>query len=1158
MLVRVKGFLLFLFLLVAGASGAQVKCTLRHYSANEGLSDNRILCGIRDREGFMWFGTWVGLCRFDGNGFKAYQSLPGDHSSLKNNRINALMEDAEGYLWLIADDEQVYRFDKQREEFAALTELSPLKELKAARVGGYQSAGNREIWLQASNGLYLLRVLPGGAVRVSRYAAGEAASFSLPSATIDLVSIPDSAHVWVGTRGGLVLLEKRNGMFRRSPKYKELAGQRFTTASSGRELQCFGTEQGDLVLFNPKTGGISSYKISGERLQALRVSGRTGAIYATTASGDLLTVSFPGGALKKEVFRTGRPLYSLFEDSRGLLWIEPGDKGVYKYDPQKKAGRYFSYSHSFKGLEDKRDYRVLEDREGRVWVNMRADGFGYYDRQRDTLQFTYEDFQGIHPFHPTSSILFYDPSGILWLTSSLGGAQKYVLSRSHFRQDLLNKDDPAREENVVRGMMEDRKGRLWMGPRGARLYLPATGPVPPPLLEGPVPERVYTLLEDRQGTVWMGTKGQGLFRAQPADSGRTRYRLQQFAAGDGQGLSSNLIYTLLQDRKGRIWAGSFEKGLILVEPSPGGLRFKTTDNFFRGYPGGAYSRIRHLAEDTAGNIWIGTTGGLLVFNPDRAGQGGSGFALYRKEPGNGASLGDNDVQFIYRDSRGQMWVLTSSGGLNRAVGDPLRSLRFTNYSTRNGLRSNCLLSCTEDRKGNLWIAAQNGISRFSPRTHSFRNFDMYDGLSDISLSEASVLRRRNGEILFGTVTGYLSFDPEAVETEKVPGSIVLTDVLVNNRDLEPESGYAPARNINYIDKLVLEHYQNNISVFYTVLDYRYEDRVQYQFRLLGYDTAWQNNRRLRKATYTNLDPGTYAFEVRTVEKDFYKNIPLKRLTLVIRPPWWKTAWAYGGYAVLLAALLLVVKRIAVTLLRLRQGIAIERKMTELKMNFFTQVSHEIRTPLSLVINPLEETLKTETLSPKGVEYLDLVLRNARRMLRFFNQLLDLRKVQSGMAELHLQKVELIAFLKKEAEYFIRAAQQRGISIELLAEGTDLYASIDPEKMDIVLYNLLSNAMKFSPDGGCIFLILEKGLLPGEVYIRVKDEGPGVKEAQLKNIFTLYYEGGQAKNRAIKGTGIGLALAKELVELHGGHISAENAASQGLVVTITLPLGGPGA
>ena len=1159
MLVNIKRLFLVFILILNLDVFAQIKCVTKQYSTNDGLPDNRVLCSIKDREGFMWFGTWMGLCRFDGSNFKTYKSYPGDNSSLKNNRINALLEDRAGFLWLGADDGHVYRFDKQKEEFRALTELTSVPGLKDAGVKEIRTIDKRFFWLRTTSVLYLLEVFDNGAVKVTPFDCAVKSARSSEPRNIRFIGLVDSVTVIAGTDHGLAVIRKEKGKFVRSGIGNELDGLRLTSWSSNKEDICLGAANGEIALLNKATKSVKRFAVTKKGINAVCLSRFGRKLYCTTSGKEFFRINYTKGNFERTKISDDLYLLSIFEDSRGILWVEPDEKGVFRYDPVSDQGKlYFSKNLNDKTRErENRDFQVLEDSRGNIWINQKGAGFGYYYNGQKEIQTTYDDFETVRHFPDIPTILMYDPDGILWLTSTLGGVQKCVLSRSPFSQSFVPDPKLTKDENVIRGIMVDSHHRLWLGLRDGDLYVLQNGKVMPGLLEGEVPKRVYCIIEDKKGTVWLGTKGYGLFRAVPTNAERTHYKVQKYCVERENPLSipSNIIYSLLEDSKGRIWAGSFERGLILIQEKGNDLLFKTVDNYFFNYPRANKLRVRDLAEDKSGNIWIGTTGGLLILEVKNGMRQNARFFMFQKQPDNIKSLGDNDVQFIYRDKRGTMWVLTSSGGLNQAIGAPTGKLEFVNYSTQNGLRNDCVLSCLEDSKGNLWLALQNGISRFSPGTRQIRNFDMNDGLSAVSISEASCAGRPDGSILFGTVRGYLSFHPEQIVANKIEGRIALTGLQVNNETFISGSGKNAKRNVNYLDTLILDHHQNNISIFYSVLNFLADDKTQYEFRLSGYDKSWQNNRSVRRTTYTNLDPGRYDFEVRAHAPDIYKNLPVKNITIIINPPYWKTWWAYSIYFILLAFIALLIKQVAATMLRLRHDVAVERKMTELKLNFFTQASHEIRTPLSLVINPLEEVLKRERLSAKGTEYVSLVLRNAQRMLRFFNQLLDLRKVQSGMAELHIEMVDLIAFLRKEVEYFADAARQRNISIKILSEFKEINVPFDPEKMDIVVYNILSNAIKFSPDGSLIQIIIEQASDGKNICIKIKDQGCGVQPHELTSIFSLYYEGSMTEKRALKGTGIGLALAKELIELHKGEITAENGSTGGLVVCIKLPSSG---
>ncbi|MBD0298210.1 MAG: response regulator, partial [Flavisolibacter sp.] len=595
----------------------------------------------------------------------------------------------------------------------------------------------------------------------------------------------------------------------------------------------------------------------------------------------------------------------------------------------------------------------------------------------------------------------------------------------------------------------------------------------------------------------------------------------------------------------------------LVQQEKDSVKFIRTGNAFVNYPKGNFHKIRHMALDEAGNIWIGTTSGLLILDPNDQHSSVYKYISYSKIPGVKESLGNNDVQFIHRDLKNRMWLATSGGGFCQAIGNkPFRSLRFRNYTTKDGLPNDYVLSCAEDKQGNLWIATENGLSEFKPESGVFKNYDSYEGLPRAGFSEAAACRPlTNGTLVFGTTKGYLYFNPESISNNRIAANIVFTNLQINNEDAGPGANETVLKiDINYISELTLKYNQNIISIDYALLDHRAGNRQAFAYRLVGFDTMWHDDQQQRRATYTNLPPGHYVFEVKSLSADLYTNTPFRRLGITILPPPWKTWWAYLLYTVFIGVMLFFIRRYALAMIRLRNKIVVEQKLAALKLNFFTNVSHELRTPLTLIVNPLEQLALKEKLSPEGASYVDVARKNANRMVRFINQLLDLRKVQSDKATLQISRVEMVTFVKKISDHFTEAARSKRIKLDIASEQKELIAWVDAEKLDVVIYNLLGNAIKFTPEGKAIRIIIKALSEEQSFSIAVYDQGPGVPQEKLEEIFELFHEGEQSAGRELKGTGIGLALSKEFVNLHGGMIWAENNGDGGLTVTVKLKLG----
>lgn len=1159
--LRIHFSILLLFFIVKAT--AQPKCKIERYSTEDGLSHDAVTCMMKDRDGFMWFGTWDGINRFDGHNFISYKSSPGDQSQLKNDRIDQIVEDRSNHLWLRAYDKEIYRFDKKTEQFLPISPFINTTGKQKIDCSRIIAGENGSIWLVTfRNGLLFIPQTNLSSPRFISYKKGLKPGYQLPSNTINFFHQDHDHNIWIGTPDGACLLTKSaSGAYQSIPLEVNLAANlNFTTVNEDDHQLYFGTSQGYLIIYNKTSKKTICQKITSNTLNALILSKINGCIYGTTSAGELIKVNLNDNNITTSVFTRAGGLYSIYEDRGGKLWIEPKSQGVVRFDPYKRSFQYFSQKNDALYNNSGNHFKVLEDNSGLILINMKGGGFGYYNEAKAKVDYFYDDPDD--PNRQLSNIvtcLYYDTAGILWLSTDDRGIDKIIFQNTAFNQQQLVDQAPFKSDNEVRGILYDRKGRLWLGVKSGKLYIYQNNKriniqfinEPPGGLG-----LVYSMLQDRLGNIWLGTKASGLYKASPINTEETTYRLTNYQA-DKQGpnsLNSNEIYALQEDHEGRIWIGTFDEGLNLAVNDHNTVKFSHTGAAFKHYPKEAFRKIRNMALDREGNLWIGTTDGLLVVDPVSGHSPAYRYVSYRKIPGSKQSLGNNDIQFIYRDSKNTMWLATSGGGLDQAIGDdPFQYLTFKDYSTRDGLPNDYVLSCAEDNHRNLWIATQNGLSKFNIAKKQFRNYDSYDGLPKTGFSEASCIRTAGGDIVFGNIKGFLTFNPDRITNYRFKANMALTNLQINNEDIAPGDNDAVNYNIDYIKKLKLKYNQNIISIDYAVLDYRSSFKQAYAYRLTGFDTVWHNNKGQRRATYTNLPPGNYTFEVKSLSNDLYTKLPAKSLAITILPPPWRTWWAYLIYLLLAVIAIETIRRIALTMLKLRHRIAVEKRLSDLKLSFFTNVSHELRTPLTLILNPIEEIARKEELSKQGNEYINVVRKNANRMVRFINQLLDLRKVQSGKATLTITQTEMVAFIRNIGEYFTDIAREKRIELKISANTDELWAYIDADKIDIVIYNILANAFKFTPEGKTICIILNQFDADDYFRIEIIDQGIGVANDKLNDIFELYYEGDNRQGNHQKGTGIGLALSKEFIELHQGKIVAKNNPEGGLTIAIELKL-----
>lgn len=1156
--------LLAVFLFGTLTAYGQLKSDVVHYSTRDGLSHDGVLCITRDREGFMWFGTFDGLNRFDGHNFVVYKSRPGDNSNLQSNKIRNIVEDKAGYLWVQTFDYKLYRFNKKTETFIPVSD-GPYKSLfKDQVIINKIIPDNLDgVWLLTKGkGMFYVSNGTGGKPAITRYTQTGNGALTVPGINITVHVTAIEGNVWVGTEAGLSCLRRTGNTYKaikiNQAGSKGLLTLPYTCAAHTSSKLYFGTSEGKIVVYDIGSKQFSAVEIaSGVRLNDICIA-RNGIIYVSTTGRGLVKLN--AGDLRSPKFLSpGVTTYkSLYEDHYGNLWIEPELHGIVKYNPE--TGIYKTFNQKLDITALSRDYQVVTDASGVIWTSMKGGGFGYYDTATDDINYFYD--QPGSPDQQFSNVvtsLYVDRTGVLWMSAKDGGINKIISLNNKFifRQLALNPQN--RSANEVRAMMKDSKGRLWLCTKDGYVHVYQQNKEVSIFTNH---DRrigfVYTVMEDSQGNVWLGTKGNGLFKASPLTADRTLYTLQNYTNNkdDDHSLSSNMVYSVLEDHKGRIWVGTFGGGLDLFTHSGNKDGFKNPLNTFHHYPMPWAKAIRHLCEDNSGHIWIATSYGLLIFNPDENSGQDDHFKAYQKVPGDPGSLGNNGVQYLCKDQAGQMWVGTFGGGLNKAIvhNNDVDHVKFKAFTKADGLPNDVVLSITADDQQDLWVATAGGLSRFNIRQQSFKTYDSFDGLPDVGFSEAACFTAANGELYFGCTNGYLSFYPQTIVHNRAPVQMALTNLQLYYKTILPGAENSPLQNaINQTASLTLSHDQNVISIDYAVLDYRAPNKVSYAYKLENFDKTWHLVNDLRKATYTNIPPGSYTLRVKGTNDDLFSNTPEKTLQIVIRPPFYLTWIAYVIYVVLAVLALMLARNITITMIGLRNKVIIEQKLTEMKLSFFTNISHELRTPLTLISSPLEELSHSEKLSARGEEYFRIINRNVNRMIRFTNQLLDLRKVQNDKMQISASETNLTELAKETGACFESVAAEKNISL-LIETDNPVYAWVDEEKIEIIIYNLLSNAFKFSPPNTKIRLLIEDNPEDGIIELKVTDEGSGVPSDSLKDIFELYHEEHHGGENHLKGTGIGLALARGLALNHKGDLLARLNEGPGMTFILRLKAG----
>lgn len=1139
---------LFFILSLCVVTYGQVNCKISYYSGEDGLSHSNVTSILKDNDGFLWIGTWNGLNRYDGKQFKAYTSPVKNRSYLESKRIIQIVEGYDDVLWIRTYDKQIYVFDKKREQFVSFSAI--LEEHRKQRISFHKilNVSDGRVWLGGEDGLYAVGQGKTFADDILHFHNLASTDLKLNSNHINFLHEDQNSKIWVGTDLGLNCFIKDNkGNYNSvSGIAKDTHGLNITKIVEDQLQVYFSTTDGNLVIFNKLTQKILKNPVSETTIHSIGLSNDKQYVFVTNDSKELLAFDIQHNAVRV-LQRFDENIQGFFEDRHGNFWLDPTTKGAILWDRKENVTKRF-YS-PVRRYESNVLFRCFEDINSRIWVSLRGGGFGYYDYQTSTFISRNEDILGNQSVFPQQVYeMQYDESGVLWLSTEEKGLAKLVIQNSFFERDDLSKLVRYGDDLEVRSLLYDDLGRLWVGTKGGNLFVKSKDGYAMPPIENFPPHGfsgVYALLEDRTGRIWIGTKEKGIFVAYPTNHEKESYTLFNYH-DKNSGLPINQVYSILQDDSDVIWLGTFGKGVVQVEQKGEVLQFKPVHLDIPDHPKGSFDRIRHLALDDCGNIWIASTYGLIVYSKN-------GKAVVSRDSySQKNSIAANDIQYLFKRSNGEMWICTSGGGVSRAVGNPFVDLTFTNYTADKGLSNGYVLSGTEDSDGNLWFATEGGISKYVPSSGQFFSFDAFQGQTGFAFSEKTVAKSSFGEIIWGTSKGIIFSDPFALSNNKTQASLVFSRLLVNNKEAVPNPDTRGQEfNVQYADRIILDYNQNNISVDYNIIDHRH-DHHNYMYRLKGLDTTWQSNQQLNRITFTNLKPGDYVLEVKG-QSDLYHEPPFKSLPIIILPPWWQTWWAYSLYLLCFVTGVIVVVRVLSTMILLKNKVEIEKKVAEVKMDFFTNVSHELRTPLTLILTPVKYLLDSEKLSPQGEQYMHMVYRNATRMETFVDQLLELRKIQENKFEVQFETFDVVALCRQVIDSFQPTARERRISLYTSFSSESILIQADESHIETVLFNILSNSFKYSPDDTEIVVSLSQDEQEGMIHIQVSDQGCGVSHEILHTIFELFYVEAKTTTKHSKGTGIGLALTKELVDMHHGQIRAFNNVDRGLSVVVSLPV-----
>lgn len=501
------------------------------------------------------------------------------------------------------------------------------------------------------------------------------------------------------------------------------------------------------------------------------------------------------------------------------------------------------------------------------------------------------------------------------------------------------------------------------------------------------------------------------------------------------------------------------------------------------------------------------------------------------------------MTYVYTDSRNTTYILTFTGGINKVLSENLLSehIEFKPYTTKDGLPSDLVQSMIEDKEGSLWVISENALTRFNPEKETFEYYDKKYMQQELYFTEAAPVLENN-QLLLGTDIGILKISPEHLQKSNYAPPIVFTGFKIQ--------GTSQDLDINDLEELRLKPSERNVTFQFAALDYVAPESISYAYRLKGLEEKWNEVDNSRSASYINLPPGEYELQIRSTNSDGVWMEKARILPITVLPTFWETYWAWILYVVLFVLSTATIVYIILYIYRLRHQINIEQQLANIKLRFFTDISHELRTPLTLIASPVSEILEHETLTTNARKHLTLVHKNTERMLHLVNQILDFRKIENKKMKVLLEKTDVLSLLQKVMDNFRLIAEEKNINYQLETNQEAIETWIDQDKFEKIIFNLLSNAFKYTPANKSITVIAN--VESSRLIVSIKDEGIGIDLQKQQTLFQRF-ETLVKFNILQPSSGIGLSLVKELIELHCGNIEVKSQPGVGSEFTVILPM-----
>lgn len=1003
----------------------------------------------------------------------------------------------------------------------------------------------------------------------------------------EIVSLLEDSkgNIWIGTSNGVNCLNPKTGAIKNYPfRYRVLS-----IAEDYDHSIWLGTWNGGMFKLNPQTGERKHY-LASNIVSDIYIDSRN-ILWAATYFGlrqfDRENHSFLQYLPNDQANSINNStITQIVEAKNGDLWIGTWGSGLNRVEVKNKGKNlHFSHYQTRKGpgsLDASIISELYYDRFNNLWIGTRTEGLRLLkeDQQQASPDKAYFQAYKWEPDKPASiseggiSALWVDRSGMLWVGGSTldktsiieNGVNRYSLPK--------NLENPY-EKRYIKAISE-YKNQLWISANQLIFQYE--------LVEGKYILRkkyerptymhngyrysansVLSMAADSTG-LWVGTEDAGLihYRYQKDFLLNTK-TFRYFNQSTSPAIPGNKISSLQLSSSlpGVIWLGTLQNGMAKLTTSEHAPAESTIYNAGDGCDYCSDNNIRAIYEDRAGTVWIGTQNGLNRLNPRT-----NTFEHFFYSPSNPNSLNDNVINTIHEDIRGNIWVGTNSG-LNRltteSYGDDSSAVKVKGYPEDDFLSNEIVTNLLEDESGNLWVRLYRGFVKFKLENEQVQAQYFTRDYENIRFERNTALTFNDGQFILGDQGGFITFYPDSMFKNSIPPKVVLTDFQLFNESINRDSHYFSSQDsistVPYSDHVRLSYKDKMLTFVFSAMDYKNPNKNSFHYMLDGFDTDWNKVGARNSATYTNLPPGDYTFKVKVRNSEGCWTEKPTEFKLSISPPWWRTNWAYFIYLLLAGGLLYFFNKFTFIRAQEKSKLAFEKmktqeemRLNEMKSFFFTDITHELKTPLTLILGPAEELTQDRTLSGYASKQAELIKNSAQKLLRLVNQLMEFRKIEKGVqTELFAQRCDIGSMLNESYAFFKPMAESRKIDFTLKLEQEPIIAFVDPEKLEKVVFNLLSNAFKYSRDESRISVIARQETTNSEsaVYLEVSDNGIGIAPENIDKIFERFYQVNQIRTQGTGG--IGLFMTKALVEQHGGTIQVESEPGKGSCFKVRIPI-----